>query len=78
MHKSLASIILTNYDNIQLLWETATSDTEMNVRIQGVASETHTFKFLFNLILCEMVLRHTDKLSQILQQSKLSSVEATE
>ena len=42
--ESLASI-LANYDNIQLLWETAvhaTSDTEMKARIQGVASQIHT------------------------------------
>ena len=78
--ESLASI-LANYDNVQLLWETvvhATSDTEMKARIQGVASQMHTFKFLFGLILCEMILRHTDKLSQTLQQPKLSSVEGHE
>ena len=75
--ESLASI-LANYDNIQLPWETvvhATSDTEMKARIQGMASQMHTFKFLFGLILCEMILWHTDKLSQTLQQPKLSSVE---
>ena len=33
------------------------------------------FKFLFCLILSEMILRHTDKLSQTLQQPKMSSVE---
>ena len=33
------------------------------------------FKLLFCLILLEMILRHTDKLSQTLQQPKLSSVE---
>ena len=75
--ESLASII-ANYDNIQLLWETAvqaTSDTEMKARIQGVGSQMKNFKFLFCLTLSEMILRHTDKLSQTLQQPKLSSVE---
>ena len=75
---SLASIV-ANYDNIQLLWETAvcaTSDTEMKARIQGVASQMQTFRFLFCLLLSEMILRHADKLSQTLQQPKLSSIEA--
>ena len=74
---SLASII-ENYDNIKVLWETAlhaTGDTEMKARIQGVRSQMQSFKFLFCLILTEMILRHTDKLSQTLQQPKLSSVE---
>ena len=68
--------ILANYGNIQLLWETvvhATSDTEMKARIQGVASQIHTFKFLFGLILCVMI-----QLSQTLQQPMLSSVEGHE
>ena len=81
VHAESLARILANYDNIQLLWETAvhaTSDTEMKARIQGVASQMHTFKFLFGLILCEMILRHTDKLSQTLQQPKLSSVEGHE
>ena len=63
--QTLASI-LANYGNIQLLWEIvvhATSDTEMKTRIQGVASQMHTL-FFFSLILCQMILRHTDKLSQ--------------
>ena len=75
--ESLSSII-ANYDNIQLLWESAvrvTSDTEMKARIQGVGSQMQSFKFLFCLILTEVILRHTDKLSQTLQQPKLSSVE---
>ena len=77
---SLASIV-ENYDNIQLLWETAsraTSDTEMKARIQGMNSQMQCFKFLFCLILSEMILRHTDKLSQTLQQPRMSSIEGHE
>ncbi len=47
---SLASVVV-NYDNIQLLWETAvraTSDTEMKARIQGVGSQMQSFKFLLS------------------------------
>ena len=75
--QSLTSIA-ANYNNIQSLWEVAVSsvsNTEMKARIQGVQSQMKTFKFLFNLILSELILQHTDKLSQTLQQPQLSSVE---
>ena len=75
--ESLSSIA-ANYNNIQSLWEVAVSsasNTEMKARIQGVQSQMKTFKFLFNLILSELILWHTDKLSQTLQQPQLSSVE---
>ena len=75
--ESLASII-ANYDNIQLLWEAAlqaTRDTGTKARIHGVRSQMQSYNFLFCLILSEMILRHTDKLSQTLQQPKLSSIE---
>ena len=54
----------------------ATSDTEMKARIHGVASQMQSYTFLFCLLLSEMILRHTDKLNQTLQQPKLSSNEA--
>lgn len=62
----------------ELVWKTAlhaTTDTEMTARIQGIKSQMHSFKFLFSLILSELILRHSDKLCQTLQQAKLSSVE---
>ena len=77
---SLASI-MANYNELQELWEKAqmaTSDTEMKARIQGIASQMETFRFLFSLLLSEMILRHTDKLSQTLQNPKLSSIEGRE
>ena len=40
----------------------------MKARIQGIESQMQSFKFLFSLFLSEMILRHTDKLSQTLQQ----------
>ena len=80
--ESLASI-LSNYGNIQLLWETvvhATSDTEIKVRIQGVASQCtlSSSSLVIYIILCEMILWYTDKLSQTLQQPTLSGVEGHE
>ena len=77
---ALASI-LSNYNDIQKLWEDAleaTSDTEMKARIQGISSQMTTFPFLFNLFLSEIILRHTDKLSQSLQKPTMSSVEGHE
>ena len=70
--------ILANYEHTLLLWETAVheaSNTEIKARICGVWSQMQSFNFLFCIVLSEMVLRHTDKLSQTLQQTKLSSVE---
>ena len=61
---SLASII-NNYTVLQSTWEEAleaTKDTETKARIQGVASQMCTFKFLFGLMLAEMVLKHSDNL----------------
>ena len=50
----------------------------MKARIQGIASQMVTFQFLFNLLLSENILRHTDKLSQTLQNPNLSSVQGHE
>ena len=50
----------------------------MKARIRGIASQMESFRFLFGLILSEMILRHTDKLSQTLQSPDLSSVEGHE
>ena len=44
----------------------------MKARIHGVDSQMQTFRFFFCLLL---ILRHTDKLSQTLQQPSLSSID---
>ena len=70
--------ILANYDHILLLWETGvheTSNTDMKARILGVRSQMQSFNFLFCIVLSEMILQHTDKLSKTLQQPNLSSIE---
>ncbi len=77
---SLASI-MANYADLHRLWVealAATSDTNMKARIQGITSQMHTFRFLFGLLLSELILRHTDKLSKTLQNPELSSVEGHE
>ena len=78
--ESLTSII-ANYTELQNLWErtlSSTSDTEMKARIRGIACQMEKFRFLFGLLVSEMVLRHTDKLSQTLQSPDISSVEGHE
>ena len=65
---SLASIT-KNYTVLQATWEQAleiSKDSETKARIQGVASQMHTFKLLFGTMLAEMVLKHTDNLSRTL------------
>ena len=78
--EALASII-ANYGELQCLWDRALlsiSDTEMKARIRGIDSQMNNFRFLFGLLLSEMILRHTDKLSQTLQSPDLSSIEGHE
>ena len=77
---SLASI-MANYADLRRLWVealAAASDTDMKARIQGITSQMDTFRFLFGLLLSELILRHTDKLSKTLQNPELSSVEGHE
>ena len=61
---------------LQSTWEEAleaTKDTETKTRIQGVASQMCTFKFLFRLMLAEVVLKHSDNLSHTLQHKAMSA-----
>ena len=74
---SLANIV-ANYESIQQLWESsaaATNNTELTARILGIKTQMTTFKHFFGFVLSEVVLRHTDKLSQTLQKEELSLVE---
>ena len=74
---SLASIV-NNYDLLQCTWEEAIEvarDTEMKARIIGVDSQMKTFNFLFGTLLGELLLRHTDNLSQTLQKKAISAAE---
>ena len=75
--ESLGSII-ANYGCLQQLWEPALGSgaaSDIKARIIGVKSQMEKFKFFFCLTLLEKLLRHTDKLSQTLQNPKLSCLE---
>ena len=50
--------------------------TEVKARINGVAAIMKIFDFLFGLILAERILKHTDNLSNTMQTSSMSAVEA--
>ena len=50
----------------------------MKATIQGVSNQMDTFQFLFNLLLSELILRQTDKLSQTLQTPALFIVKGHE
>ena len=70
---ALASI-LANYSKIQSLWDEALKskpDSETRARILGVASQMETFQYFFSLSLAEMILRHTDNLTKIVQHTRL-------
>ena len=74
---SLSSIV-ANYAVLQSTWDEAvevTRDTEMKARLYGVSAQMRKFEFLFGVIVGEMLLRHTDNLSQALQKKTLSAAE---
>ena len=66
--------ILANYDNIRELWETALRETSDTERFEECKLKWNALSF----VLTEMILRHTDKLSETLQDPKLSGVEGHE
>lgn len=77
---SLASII-NNYEVLESTWVAAlqvSTDTEAKARIQGVSAQMKSFKFLFGVMLGELILRHTDNLSRTLQHKTVSAAEGQE
>ena len=54
------------------------TNTETKARIQGVSAQMKFFKFLFGVMLGELILRHTDNLSRTLQHKIISAAEAQE
>ena len=78
IHADSVVSIMANYTDLRRLQVealAATSDTKIKARIQGITSQMDTFRFLFGLLLSELLLRHTDKMSKIQQNLELSSVE---
>ena len=74
---SLKSVV-DNYAALQVLWEESrdqTADPSIKARIIGVEAQFKTFRYLFGVLLGELLLRHTDNLSKTLQSPKLSAAE---
>ena len=70
--------IIKNYSVLLDTWDEAleaTKETEAKARIHGVCAQMRTFQFLFGTVLGEMILRHTDNLSQTLQNDHISAAE---
>ena len=70
--------IISNYKFLQKLWVESldfVKETEMKCHIQGVASCMKTFNFSFGTVLGELLLRHSDNLSRMLQSSNMSAAE---
>ena len=74
---ALASV-LSKYEILLSTWDEAAdvvADTESKARINGVAAQMKTYDFVFGATLGEMILRHSDNLSQCLQKKTISAAE---
>ena len=66
--------ILDNF-NVRLESLERVKDTELNARIQGVATQMMKFDYFFDVSLGLLILRHTDNVSRMLQKADMSTVE---
>ena len=76
--RSLQSVI-DNYRVFQELWDDTlevATDFDTKSRLGGAKAAMNTFNFLFGLVLGERLLKHTDSLSQTLQDPDLAACEA--
>ena len=70
--------ILSNYKVLYVLWEESldyVKETDMRSRIIGVQACMRSFDFLFEAMLGELLLRHTDNLSKTLQSPEISAAD---
>ena len=70
--------VIDNYEVLLGVFEEAQSvqlGGEMKAHIIGVETQMHTFDFLYDVFLAELILRHTDNLSKALQQKFMSAAE---
>ena len=78
--ESLSSIE-SNYTVLQSTWMEALEvphDTETKPRITCVKAQVKEFVFYFRIALGELILRHSDMLSQTLQKKVMSAAEGQE
>ena len=70
--------IITNYPALQSTWDEAENvvhDTKMKARIHGVSAQMKMFRYLYGIVLGELLLKHPDNLSRTLQHKSLSAAE---
>ena len=63
------SATISNYSVLQSTWKTALDvarDTDSKARIHRASSQMQTFDYFFDVLLGELVLRHSDNLSRTL------------
>ena len=71
--------ILSNYNTLKQLWEECLKTNlqpDVKGRVIGVQSQMVQFDLLFDLKLCQRILKITDNFSKTLQKSSLSAAEA--
>ena len=73
--------ILINYAVLQELWVESldkVEDSEIKVRIHGVALLMKTFSYLVGISLGDLILRHSNNLSRTLQKVGISAEQGQE
>ena len=76
VRRELLEAVLNNYMELMELWEWSLNickDTEMKPRIRAVQGTMTTFPFYFGCTLGAFILKHTDNLSNALQDSSMSA-----
>ena len=71
--------VIRNFDELQKWWDwwlENCSCLEMKARIRGIKVYTFKFSHCFGIHLAHVILSHTDNLSQILQGTQMTAVDA--
>ena len=68
--------IIDNYSVLLALWEELlehVKETDMRIRIKGVAAQMMKFEYFFGISLGLLFLRHSDNLSKTMQKADISA-----
>ena len=67
--------ILDNWVALQQIWDESLDgnlEPEIKGTVIGVRSQMNTFNYFYGVTILQLVLRHSDNLSKILQKSSLN------
>ena len=70
---------IRNFDELQKLWDWSLENcscSKMKARIRGIKVYTLTFSYCFGIYSAHLILSHTDKFIQILQDTQRTPVDA--